>query len=172
MASSKREVKVNKAVRRNSKKESPQEKMSCWVDIKGECLESPPLGAYGFTYLIKAKNHPGLPDDVRGKIYVGKKAFTHRKKKRLSKTARKGTRKKVSINQVDSGWLKYWGSSKPLLEDIKKYGVSMFERRVLSFCANKASLSYDEVYWQIQQSVMLVPSYNGWISCRIYKKNL
>jgi|SRR6478609_2082945 len=141
---------------------------NCWIrqlpNGREECLESQPEDVYGFTYLITNK--------LTGQIYVGKKAFTHRKKTALSKRARVGTRKRVAVKQVDSGWLRYWGSSKSLLEDIKKLGSENFERRVLSFAKGKSDLSYQELTWQLVYKVLLVPSYNGWISCKIYKNKL
>ena len=139
--------------------------MNCWL-LQNDCLESPPDNTYGFVYCIINKRD--------GRIYVGKKAFTFRKKKVLSKKARlvANTRKRTAITAVDSKWQKYWGSSKPLLEDVKTLGEKNFERRILGFARNKSELSYLEVHWQIQMKVLHVPSYNGWISCKIYRKHL
>ena len=44
---------------------------NCWI-YKNKCLENPPEGYYGYSYLIT--------DILNKKIYVGKKAFTHKKK--------------------------------------------------------------------------------------------
>lgn len=138
-------------------------KINCWIDIStGKCLYEPPDGYYGFTYLIV--------NETNGKIYVGKKAFTFNVKKKLSKRARKGTRKRVEVNKKDSGWLKYFGSSNELKEDIKIYGEEPFTRYILDFCKNKSELSYAEVKQQIIHRVLEVPSYNNWISCRVYKR--
>ena len=142
--------------------------LSCWIllrkDGEADCLESPLDGYYGFTYLIRNRKD--------NRIYVGKKAFTHRRTTKLSKTARKTTRKRTKVKQVDSQWLNYFGSSKELLEDVKKYGKENFDRYVLEFCKNKSELSYSEVKFQVQYNVMYVPSYNSWISAKIFKKNL
>jgi hypothetical protein len=145
--------------------------MSCWK-YKKECLEEPPSGYFGFIYMIYGKYTDKLPKELQGKIYVGKKQFTYSVKKKLSKKARKTTRKRVTKVQKDSGWLSYWGSNKELISDVKKYGEDCFERVILELCKNKSQLSYGEVYHQIDKNVMYENSYNGWISCKVFKKFL
>ena len=135
----------------------------CWL-YKEECFEKNLEEIFGYIYLITNK--------LDGKIYVGKKQFTHRKKTALSKKARVGTRKRINITQVDSGWQSYWGSSKPLLNDIQLLGKENFTREILMFCSNKSQLSYYEVVNQIKYKVLECPSYNGWISCKVMKNNL
>lgn len=137
--------------------------MDCFT-FGGECLEAAPEFAYGYVYLIR--------NIQTGKIYVGKKAFTHSRKTKLSKKARVGTRKRVKVSQVDSKWQSYWGSSKELLADVAALGKENFTREVLAFARNKSELSYLEVYYQITLDVLHVDSYNGWISCKIYKQHL
>ena len=145
---------------------------NCWIDLNGNCLEEVPEGMYGFVYEIKVKPSYAVPNEMWYKTYVGKKTFTFRRKTKLSKKARVGTRKRIEIKQVDSNWKKYWGSSKELLGDIQLYGEENFERKILCFCRNKSELSYYELYWQIENRVLFENSYNGWISAKIYKKHL
>lgn len=135
----------------------------CWL-YQGKCLTEPPEGYYGFVYIITHR--------LTGKIYVGKKSFTHKKTTRLSKKARKGTRKKVSVKQVDSKWMSYYGSSKELQQDVKTTGKEYFRREVLHFCTTRSEWSYMEVKEQVLRNVLHVDSYNGWISCRIFKRYL
>lgn len=135
---------------------------NCWK-WKENCLDEPLEDYFGFIYLIRNK--------INDKIYVGKKQFSFLKKKRIAKTKRTG-RKRIEIKSVDSGWKNYWGSSKSLLEDIEIYGRENFEREILFFAKNKTELSYYEIVFQIDKQVLFVPSYNGWISCKIYKNNL
>lgn len=144
---------------------------NCWT-YKGNCLESPPEGYFGFIYIISVKYDSSLPKEMKGKVYVGKKQFTYSVKKKLSKKARQTTRKRVTKVQKDSGWLNYWGSNKELIADVKKYGEDKFIRRIVQFCKNKSELSYYEVVHQIDQNVMFSNSYNGWISCKVFKKTL
>lgn len=125
-------------------------------------MEVPPIDKYGFIYLIKGPE----------KIYIGKKAFLHRKKTALSKKARVGTRKRVSIGTKDSGWLNYYGSSKELLLDIQKLGKEKFERIILDYADNKAELTLKEIEYQIKYNVLRVSSYNGWIGGKVFKKHL
>src|SRR4051812_26598004 len=83
---------------------SPYEQ--CWR-YRGKCLYEPPEGYFGFIYQIT--------DDV-GRIYIGKKFFTHSKTRKLTKKERVGTRKRIEKVFFDSDWLDYWSSCKPLLE--------------------------------------------------------
>lgn len=154
---------MEKRQRRTKKAEIDKGKETCWL-FKEKCLEQPPEGYIGYIYLIT--------NNLSGKFYVGKKSFVFRKKTKLSKKARKGTRKRVNISYVDSGWKDYWGSSKELLEDIEKLGKDNFTREILMFCENKSLLSYYELFWQIKKEVMFKNSYNNWINCKIFKKNL
>lgn len=131
---------------------------------EGKCLEKQPEGCWGFIYLIT--------NITTGKIYVGKKQFTHKKKTRLSKKARKGTRKRIKIEQVDSQWLNYWSSSKELQEDVLQLGEKAFKREILMLCKNKAELSYYEGFYMYHYKVLFVSSYNKWIMVRVYKNNL
>lgn len=135
-------------------------------------MEEQPEGYFGFIYMISVKYDKDLPKEIQGKVYVGKKQFSHSVKKKLSKKARKTTRKRVAKVTKDSGWLNYWGSNRELVADVKKYGEDKFIRRVLMLCKNKAELTYFEMFHQVDQDVMFANSYNGWISCKVFKKNL
>lgn len=135
----------------------------CWI-WKDNCVEEVFEDYFGFIYLIINK--------LDNKIYVGKKQFSFNRKVKLSKKAQLGTRKKKEIKKIDSGWKNYWGSSKSLLEDIKEKGKENFTREILAFARSKTELSYLELVFQIEKNVMFLPSYNGWISARIYKNNL
>lgn len=137
----------------------------CWT-YQGDCLSIPPPDIFGFVYLITNK--------LDGRIYVGKKQFLHKTKTRLSKRTIKATktRQRVVRGTKDSGWLTYWGSCKELTADIAKLGVENFSREILGFYRNKAELAYYEVLYQIQLKVLFGISYNGWISCKIFKNKL
>lgn len=141
------------------------ENIDCWI-WNGECVYTPPPDIFGYVYLIT--------NNIDGRIYIGKKQFLHKTKTRLSKRIIKSTktRKRIIVGTKDSGWLKYWGSCKALNEDIKKLGVEYFSRQILGYYKNKSELAYEEVKAQIWYEVLFVPSYNGWISCRIFKNKL
>jgi len=118
-------------------------------------------GHEGFIYRIT---------DDKGRMYIGKKAFSHRNKVKLSKKARVGTRKRVEIRQKDSGWKAYWGSSKELLEYIKVSGTDNFTREILKLCKDKQSLAYWEVHYMITENVLFSDHYwNGNVSGRFFK---
>lgn len=141
---------------------------NCWL-LKGKCLKRQPLEYYGFVYRITVSNSDDLPQEMRGKIYIGKKAFVYKKKTRLSKKRRLETGKRVERSFVDSKWLSYFGSNKQLMMDVKNFGEKYFKREILHLCFNKAQLSYYEVKEQIAHDVLTCNSYNGWISCKIFK---
>lgn len=131
-----------------------------WL-YKGKILEEPPKGSYGYIYCIR---------DDKGKIYIGKKAFTHKKKKKLSKKARAGTRKRVEIVQVDSKWKEYWGSCKPLLQYISKNGTEGFVREIIKFCKNKQDLTYWETAFLFANEVLFRQDcWNSHILSRFWK---
>jgi hypothetical protein len=74
---------------------------------------------YGFIYKITNLQS--------NKFYIGKKSFFHNKKKKLTKKelaeqTGPGRRSTTKVEQVDSGWRNYWGSSKELLVDVKSLG--------------------------------------------------
>lgn len=134
--------------------------MSCWY-YKGKCLKEMPEGYQGYVYKIT---------DDKGKVYYGKKAFTHRRKTKLSKKAREGTRKRVKVEQVDSKWLNYWGSCKPLLEYIKVNGTQGFKREILILCKTKQDLTYRELEILIKENVLFRDDcWNGNILSRFFK---
>lgn len=141
----------------------------CWYIIKNKkyhCLEKAPTDKYGFIYLITGAN---------GKIYVGKKAFLHKTKAKMSKRDKAipgNERKKIKRGEKDSGWINYYGSSKELNEDIRKLGKGQFRRVILDFANNKAELTLKEIEYQVQYNVLRVPSYNNWIGGKVFKKNL
>lgn len=138
---------------------------NCWLLPSGECCYTPPEGFYGFIYKIQ------LAD---GNIYIGKKAFEHSAKKTISKKVRKltKTRKRTERVKKDSGWLEYWGSSKPLLEWLEKNPVikDFSKRYILKLCKDKASLAYWEMVTLVQENVLFRDDcWNGNISGKFFK---
>lgn len=123
-----------------------------WIFKKKE-IRVAPKGFYGFVYVII---------DDKGTPYWGKKAFQHKRKRRLGKKARKSTRKRVVVEHKDSGWKDYWGSCKPLLEYIKKRGSTEgFQRIILKFCKDRQSLSYWETHYLFTEKAIFIDSWNG-----------
>ena len=111
------------------------------------------------------------------KFYIGKKTFLHNKKKKLTKKVlavmpvTRGRTATTKIEQVDSGWKDYYGSSKELLSDIKTYGKENFKRIILDFCDTKKQLTYSEVFWQMTERVLFVDTYNDNILGKFYRKD-
>lgn len=136
---------------------------NCWM-YGGVCLATPPEGYYGFIYKIT---------DPSGKVYFGKKAFEHSKKKIISKKARKlsGSKKRIERSKVDSGWMDYWGSSKPLLEYLEESLLYPFcKREIIKLCKDKANLSYWEMATLVQENVLFRDDcWNGNVSGKYFK---
>ncbi len=137
--------------------------MNCWLDNKGKCVNKQPLGYYGFVYLITNLNN--------GRIYVGKKAFMYKKKTKLSKKAKKATGKRIKVEEVDSQWLNYFGSSIDLKADVSLLGPLAFKREILHLCKNKAQMNYLEAKEQFAREVLEMgdKSYNKWIGIKSFK---
>jgi len=123
---------------------------------------------YGFIYKITNLE--------TNKFYIGKKSFVHNKKKKLTKKeiaeqTGPGRRSTTKVEQVDSGWRNYWGSSKELLADVKSLGKDKFEREIIRFCPTKKQLTYYEIQYQISYSVLFTDSYNDNILGKFYRKD-
>ena len=89
----------------------------------------PNLNKFGFVYIITNKK--------TGKAYVGCKQYLLGKGKKQSR------------------WEIYMGSSKALLDDIKKLGKSNFKFEVIAEYKNKRSLRYYECYYQMKYNVLV-----------------
>lgn len=136
---------------------------NCWI-MNDKCFTSPSKDWYGFIYKIT---------DPYGKVYFGKKAFEHKQKKVLSKKARKlsGTRKRIERTTKDSGWLNYWGSSRPFLEFLESSKCHNFcTREIIKLCKDKSSLAYWEMAIMVQENVLFREDcWNANISGRYFK---
>jgi hypothetical protein len=124
---------------------------------------------YGFVY--------NITNLETGKFYIGKKAFFHNKKKKLTKKelaeqTGPGRKTITKVEQVDSGWKDYYGSSKELLADLKTLGKDKFERVILQFCPTKKQLTYYEIQYQITYGVLhTTNSYNDNVLGKFYRKD-
>jgi hypothetical protein len=124
---------------------------------------------YGFIYKIT--------NIETNKFYIGRKSFIHNKKKKLTKKElteqpiARGRKPTTKIEQIDSGWREYWGSSKELLADVKLLGKDKFEREILKFCPTKKQLTFYEIQYQIQYSVLFTESYNDNIGGKYFRKD-
>jgi hypothetical protein len=124
---------------------------------------------YGFIYKITNLE--------TGKYYIGKKAFFHNKKKKLTKKeiaeqTGPGRKATTRVDQVDSGWKSYWGSSKELIADVKKLGEDKFTRVILKFAKTKKQLTYYELESQILHNALFDnTSYNDNILGKFFKKD-
>lgn len=142
--------------------------MKKWHLNKIEFTEDMIDNNYGFIYCITVQ-------DSRGQLsyYIGKKAFSHRKKTRLSVKQRKTTRKRVVISQKDSGWQLYNGSCKPLLEAITAGKVRIIHKDILKLCSDKQSLNYWEVDYLCANKVLFSNLYwNGNVMARYFKNKI
>lgn len=124
---------------------------------------------YGYIYITT--------NTLTGKFYIGKKAYLHKRKKKLTKKElaeikTRGRKPVYKIEYVDSDWKNYYGSSKELLDDIKLLGKENFKVEIIRECKGRKSLSYWEVYYQFFYNVLEKDTYNGNILGRFYKKDV
>lgn len=106
-----------------------------------------------------------ITNTKNNKSYLGKKTFQFKKTKQVNK-------KKKRI-LVESDWKEYYGSSKELLEDLKKIGSKWFKREILYLVKNKALATYLEAKLQFQYGVLESNDwYNSWIMARVRKSNI
>jgi len=97
-----------------------------WV-YKGTNFSSNDIGDFfGYVYLIT--------NEITGKKYIGRKYFAQHRKPR-------GAKRKVTS---ESDWKKYYGSSKELKEDVRKYGRNVFRREILSLHKTLGQVNYEE----------------------------
>jgi len=124
---------------------------------------------FGFVYIIS--------NIVNGRIYIGKKFLQHKKTKKLGKKViaeqtGPGRKKTKEVSYAESDWKIYWGSCKPLLEDVKHLGEGNFQREVLDLAWSSKHLSYLEAKHQFKTDVLETNSYNDNIQARYYRKDL
>ena len=104
------------------------------IEISDESLD----GYVGFVYMITNLTNQ--------RKYIGKKLLKNRRTKIV-----KGKKKRTMI---DSDWKVYWGSNKPLQEDVKSLGESNFTRQILRLCKSKGESNYWEAYYQFVNDVL------------------
>jgi len=122
-------------------------------EFKSENIEN----YIGFVYCIT--------NNLTGKKYIGKKIF--KTTRMLPPLKGKKRRRKVI---KESNWKEYWGSSKYLNADIKKYGESNFSRKILSLHENKTEVNYSELVTQIKLNVLDSVDSNG--NRKFYNENI
>ncbi len=124
---------------------------------------------YGFVYIITNLE--------TNKFYIGKKAFIHNKKKKLTKKeiaehTGAGRKPTTRVDKIDSGWKSYYGSSKELLADVKLLGEDKFQRVIIHFAKNKKQLTFLELQEQIIHNVLFTDnSYNDNIAGKYFRKD-
>lgn len=133
-----------------------------------------PEGAFGFIYKIT--------NNTTGQFYIGKKQILHttnvkmgkKEKAKLSETIT-GKGRRPSKKQVvkESNWINYFGSSKKLLEDVKKLGEEAFDREIICFCKSKKSLSFNELKHQILNGCLeKTESYNDNVMGKYFREDV
>ena len=110
---------------------------NAWV-YKGSAFTSADIGEFfGYVYCITNLQS--------GKKYIGRKYFTQRRKPR-------GGKRKVTS---ESDWKKYYGSSKELKDDVKKFGRSIFRREIISLHATLGKVNYEETKQLFLNNVLM-----------------
>ena len=131
-------------------------------------IEDFPKNTFGFIYKIT--------NNETGKFYIGKKQLMSKtnvklgKKEKAALPTQRGRTptKKLVVKEAD--WQNYWGSNKPLLEELKSH-KDKFTREILMVCSSKKMLTYWEAAYQIKLDVLLIDSYNETVLGHYYKKD-
>jgi hypothetical protein len=114
----------------------------------------------GFVYCITELD--------TGKKYIGKKLFWKPKTLPVTKT-----RKRKIKTKVQSDWMKYYGSSEALKENVSVKGIEAYHREILKLCKTKGECSYYEAKLQFEYDVLLSDIYyNEFIGCKIHAKRI
>ncbi len=122
--------------------------------------ESELEGLVGFVYEIE--------EIETGKKYIGKKLFWKSKILPITKT-----RKRRKRTKVISDWMKYYGSSEALKEQVLENGEALYKRTILKLCETKGDCSYYEAKYQFDNDVLLRDDYyNEFIGLKVHSKHL
>lgn len=143
-----------------------------WLFLKKqiESIDQFPENSFGFIYKITHIN--------TNKTYIGKKSLYHNKKHKLTKKqlaeqpVTRGRKSTHEVIQVESDWKTYYGSSKELTSDVKKFGQDKFLREIIYLAKNKKQLTYLELKAQFEYNVLEIDSYNDNILGKFYRKDL
>lgn len=135
--------------------------MNHWT-YKGSSEFEVPIGAFGFVYKIECILSQYELDklNITKTKYIGRKYLTKSKvsSKRVTlKSGAKVTKKKKS--RVESDWMTYTGSCKPLNESISKLGKENFKFEILCFCETKGQTNLAEEFCQMRAGVLIDDSY-------------
>lgn len=134
-----------------------------------QTIEDFPPDTFGFIYRITNLEN--------GKCYIGKKQLLSKVNKKLGKKemaalpTQRGRKVTKKLIVSESNWKDYWGSCKPLLEDLKTQGEFAFKREILMICKSKKLLTYWEAAFQIKEDVLLKENYNDTILGHYYRKD-
>ena len=134
-----------------------------------EKTEDFPEDTFGYVYRIT--------NLVNGKSYIGKKQLLSKINKKLGKKeiaalpTQRGRTPSTKLIISESNWLTYWGSCKPLLNDVKLLGEDKFKREILTICKTKKQLTYYEVMHQVKEDVLFTDSYNDNILAKFHRRD-
>ena len=134
-----------------------------------EKTEDFPEGTFGYVYRIT--------NLVNSKSYIGKKQLLSKINKKLGKKeiaalpTQRGRTPSTKLIISESNWLTYWGSCKPLLNDVKLLGEDKFKREILTICKTKKQLTYYEVMHQVKEDVLFIDSYNDNILAKFHRRD-
>ena len=134
--------------------------------FNGETEFTVPSWSCGFVYQISKLDRFGN----KVKIYIGKKILQTNRKGKISKReiAATGTRKRVKRVIKNSGWSGYWSSCKELQIEQKEH-PELFVREILEWCFSKKNMTFTEMKYQFQFSVLERDTYNSNINGSLYR---
>lgn len=112
-----------------------------------------PQNTYGFIYLIT--------NCINNRKYIGRKSFYRNKFKRGNKY------------KIETNWRDYMGSSRDLKEDVAKFGIKNFQRKILELTVSSYNTSYLETkYLFINECIESDDYYNKSILGKFYSDKI
>lgn len=124
--------------------------MSHWI-YQDKIIEDLPTGIVGFVYKIT--------NIETGKMYIGRKYATSRKRKALTKAQKISGRKRKDVIVTESNWATYTGSNKYLNSEIEVLGKDKFKFEILYFGKTKGVINYIEETLHHKLDVILNENY-------------
>jgi hypothetical protein len=131
------------------------------------------------TWIYNNSPFTVAPDDCEGFVYVIQNPSTKRYyigQKRFW-SVKKLPPLKGKVNKrhkrVETNWQDYWGSSDALQQDVELLGKDQFVRTIITLCATKGDINYEEARLQFKYDVLRDErAYNGIIQCKIHRSHL
>ena len=135
------------------------------IKTKDELPNSEAL--FGFVYRID-----NLTNDMS---YIGRKNFNTVRKKKLTKKEMPTDKRLKTFKKVtkEGAWLTYWGSNKPLLDQVALHGRHLFTREIIALAYTAKQLTILETEALFNHNILRDKNfYNDNILGKFFRRDL